>query len=506
MYALDWDPEGRAETISLADANSGAVLDTRSISSFSNGEWLVWNLTGNVTVTVTQTGNQNAVISGLFFDPPATLKPDFAVTATPSSQTIGRSASVNYTVTVSSDGGFAGTVALSSSGLPSGATATLSPTSINGSGNATLTVTTDNTVLGGSYPITVTGVSGSVTHSATVTLVAMAVVPAAATFVKYDTTTQGTWKGMYGSNGWAIVNDSTNYPAYAHVTISGPGNYTWASSTTDVRALQSGVTSTRIASTWYSSTFTIDINLTDGNTHQVGMYALDWDPEGRAETISLADATSGAVLDSRSISSFANGEWLLWNLTGHVTVTVTQTGPENAVISGLFFDPPATLKPDFAVTTTPSSQTIGRSASVNYTVTVSSDGGFAGTVALSSSGLPSGATATLSPTSINGSGNATLTVTTDNTVLGGSYPITVTGVSGSVTHSATVTLTAKVVIPATATFVKYDTTTQGTWKGVYGFNSTTSSSPVRSSFRWRSWRRPGRRTWWSGAGRGGGGA
>jgi hypothetical protein len=30
---------------------------------------VVWNLTGHVTVTVTQTGNQNAVVSGIFFDP-----------------------------------------------------------------------------------------------------------------------------------------------------------------------------------------------------------------------------------------------------------------------------------------------------------------------------------------------------------------------------------------------------------------------------------------------------
>ena len=157
---------------------------------------------------------------------------------------------MNYTVTVSPAGGFAGTVALSASGLPSGATASFNPTSITGSGTATLTVTTNNTFAGGSYPITVTGASGSLTHSATVTLAAQVVIPAAAVFVKYDPTTEGTWKGVYGSNGWAIADDSTNYPGYARWLSTGESNYTWASPTTAVQALESGVTSGRIASTW----------------------------------------------------------------------------------------------------------------------------------------------------------------------------------------------------------------------------------------------------------------
>jgi hypothetical protein len=470
MYAVDWGDLGRAETITLTDANSGALLDTRSISNFSNGEWLVWNLTGNVLVTVTLTGDQNAVISGIFFDPAAALTPGFEVLATPSSQSTGRSSSVNYTVTVSPSGGFAGTVALSASGLPTGATASLNPTSITNSGTATLTVTTNNTIAGGSYPITVSGVSGSLTSTATVTLAVQVVIPASAAFAKYDTTTQGTWKGVYGANGSAIAEDSTNYPAYATVAFNGEGNYVWASSTTDVRALESGVTSGRIASTWYSSGFTININLTDGNAHQVAMYALDWDDQGRAETITLTDANSGALLDTRSISNFSNGEWLVWNLTGKVLVTVTQTGNQNAVMSGIFFDPPGPLTPSFEILTTPSSETVGRSASVNYAVTVSAAGGFAGAVALSASGLPSGATASFNPASITGSGTSTLTVTTNNTVAAGSYPITVTGVSGSLTESATVTLAVQVVVPAAAAFLRYDTTTQGTWKGVYGGN------------------------------------
>jgi len=177
-----------------------------------------------------------------------------------------------------------------------------------------------------------------VSHSTVATL--QVYVPAIASFVATDTTTGGTWKGIYGAGGEAIPNDSTNYPAYAQVTFNGGTPYTWTSSTTDVRALQKAAASDRIASTWYASPgFSIDVNLTDGNTHEVGVYSLDWDGAGsRAQTIDILDAVSGSVLDSRSVSAFTNGVWLRWNLHGHVTIRITKTGSVNAVVSGLFFN------------------------------------------------------------------------------------------------------------------------------------------------------------------------
>jgi hypothetical protein len=161
---------------------------------------------------------------------------------------------------------------------------------------------------------------------------------ATAAFVKTDSTTQGTWKGVYGANGSAIDNDSTNYPVYAQVTLNNEFAYTWSASTADVRALQKYAGSDRIASTWYaSSSFNIDVNITDGNTHQVAVYCLDWDYGGRSERIDVLDGTNGSVLDSRSVSGFSNGVYLVWTVSGHVNFRVTTTGLGNAVASGLFF-------------------------------------------------------------------------------------------------------------------------------------------------------------------------
>ncbi|MGD0963578.1 MAG: hypothetical protein ABSA57_06715, partial [Candidatus Acidiferrales bacterium] len=75
----------------------------------------------------------------------------------------------------------------------------------------------------------------------------------------------------------------------------------------------------------------------DGNTHRVAVYALDWDNYGRSETIQVLDAATNAVLDSRSISAFTQGVYLVWNISGNVKINVTTTGGLNSVVSGVFF-------------------------------------------------------------------------------------------------------------------------------------------------------------------------
>ena len=83
----------------------------------------------------------------------------------------------------------------------------------------------------------------------------------------------------------------------------------------------------------------IDLAFNDSNVHQVALYLLDWDTYGggRTQRVDIVD-TSGGVLDTRPVSGFVNGEYLVWNLSGHVIVRITNTNPSaHAVVSGLFF-------------------------------------------------------------------------------------------------------------------------------------------------------------------------
>lgn len=165
-----------------------------------------------------------------------------------------------------------------------------------------------------------------------------------ATFVKMDASTQGTWKGAYGNDGYYVVADGASYPAYAQVSFTGHTTHTWAATTTDVRALQKSASGSteRVAAAWYSaSNYTIDLNLTDGQTHQVALYCLDWDYNNtRAQRVEVIDAASNAVLDSRDVTAFTGGQYAVWNLRGHVKLKVIYTGPVglNATVSGIFFD------------------------------------------------------------------------------------------------------------------------------------------------------------------------
>src|SRR6266446_3579459 len=97
--------------------------------------------------------------------------PDYSLSASPASQTVAPGASTSYTVTVTPSGGFSGTVTFSVSGLPAGAGASFNPPSVNTSGSSTMNVTTSASTPVGSYPLTITGTSGTLSHTTSVTLV-----------------------------------------------------------------------------------------------------------------------------------------------------------------------------------------------------------------------------------------------------------------------------------------------------------------------------------------------
>jgi hypothetical protein len=162
----------------------------------------------------------------------------------------------------------------------------------------------------------------------------------AVTFVAKDTVTRGNWRRTYGADGYNIPNLAASYPRYAMATPIGEASYTWANSTGDVRGLyKPGSTTDRFAGCWFSSSsFTVDLNLTDGLIHRVSLYCVDWDIGFRAQTIDILDALNNSVLSSQSVTAFNGGQYLIWDIRGHVTIRLTSTGFPNAVLSGLFFD------------------------------------------------------------------------------------------------------------------------------------------------------------------------
>ena len=295
---------------------------------------------------------------------------------------------------------------------------------LSGSGNTRTAACTTSSLATGTHSL-VASYSGDAANapSSSTTLAQVvngATTTATASFVGTDTTTQGNWKGVYGSDGYNVIGDTTSYPAYAQVTAAGATAYVWASQSTDPRALLRGVTTGRIAATWYSATsFTVDVNLTDGNPHRVALYNLDWDTTARAQRIDILDASSGSVLDSRSVTNFHGGQYLVWTLSGHVTIRITMTAGYNAVLSGLFFDAPASTLP--ATTTTLASSlnpaTVGTPVTLTASVT--------GTNPTGSVSLADGGSALSGCTSLalSGSGNTRTAACTTSSLAAGTHSL-----------------------------------------------------------------------------------
>ena len=99
--------------------------------------------------------------------------------------------------------------------------------------------------------------------------------------------------------------------------------------------------------------------------------------------------------------------------------------------------PPAA---DFGISATPGSQTVTAGNGTSYSATITAVNGFTGVVNLSVSGLPSGASGSFNRTSVAGSGNSSLSISTSSTTLAGTYTLTISGTSGSLVHATTVAL------------------------------------------------------------------
>src|SRR5262249_50535657 len=159
-------------------------------------------------------------------------------------------------------------------------------------------------------------------------------------------------------------------------------------------------------------------------------------PAGASGSFSPTPATTGSTLNVTVGAGTTPGSYPL-TITG-ASGSLSHTTAVTLVVT-------SAATPDFSLSASPVSASAIQGASTTYAVTITSSGGFSGAVDLSVSGVPAGASGSFSPTPATTSSTLTVTVGAGTAV--GSYPLTITGVNGALSHTASVSL----VVTAAAT-------------------------------------------------------
>jgi cellulose 1,4-beta-cellobiosidase len=410
-------------------------------------------------------------IQNAFPPVPSDTNPSFSLFGNGASVTQGSTATTSITVLPVNN--FAGTVALSISGLTPGITATFSPASIaNGSGASTLTFTAaaNATVPGAPLALTVTGTSGAITVNTTIRLTVVgrpdfsitAAPPAAVTITPGSnptaTLTVASLFGFTGSvsvlatglpsgvsanfspssvngSGTIVVNFNaqTTTPAgttnisivgtsagglthSATIALTIPGASDFSLSATNASVVQGGTV-----------TSTVTVTRGGGFTGSVALSASGL-PAGVTASFNPASTTSTSAL---TFTAAANAG------AGATTVTVTGISGALSHSTTLTLTVTVAVGQDFSLSVSPPSVSVAQGGSGSGTVTVIPLGGFTGSVALTAaSGLPTGVAASFTPVSATGTSTVTFTASSSATV--GAATVTIRGTSGVLAHTVTI--------------------------------------------------------------------
>jgi hypothetical protein len=166
MYALANSPGSGVYPNSYPYANPGALYDVTTGHTASCSP--AYLCTAEVGYDgPTGLGTPNGVAA---FGPASTGQSDFSVSVNPTNVSVTQASNASATVSTAVTSGSSESVALSASGLPSGVTASFSPSTVNSGSSSTVTFTASSTAATGNYSVTITGAGSTGSHTATVTL------------------------------------------------------------------------------------------------------------------------------------------------------------------------------------------------------------------------------------------------------------------------------------------------------------------------------------------------
>jgi kumamolisin len=317
--------------------------------------------------------------SGLIAALAGTAAPGFSLSASPTSVSVVQGSSGTSSISSTVTGGFDSAISLTASGQPTGVTVSFNPTSITGAGSSTMMMTVASSTVTGTYNITVSGTSGSTVETTSVSLTVTATSSPAFTISASPTSVSV----VQGNNGTSTITTAVSGGFNSAIALSASGQ-------------PSGVT--------------VSFNPT-------AIAA----PGSGSSTMSMAVASTTA--------------------TGTYTITVTGTGGGLTHTAAVALTVTAAASGNFTISVSPTSGYLARGQSGYAVVSTTVSGGFDSSIALSATGVPSGVTYSFTPSSIAapGSGSSDFNLTVSRNAPLGTYPITITGTGGGVTHTTVLT-------------------------------------------------------------------
>lgn len=233
--------------------------------------------------------------------------------------------------------------------------------------------------------------------------------------------------GVAGFNAGAGYDQATGLGSFDanllvnHWTDASTSNFLLSASVSSLSILQGN-----------SGTVKITLTATPGFNSAVTL-SSSGAPAGVSVTFSSPTLTSAAPVTATIAAASSTA-------SGNSSITIIATG------AGLTRNVPIALTvvaPTFSFTTSPASTTVSAGGLTTLKLTSTAGAGFNSAIAFSATGLPTGVTASFSPSTIAapGNGSTTMTLTGSSSALAGTYNALVTAKGASITNTQTVSLT-----------------------------------------------------------------
>ena len=379
--------------------------------------------------------------------------------------------------------GFTGAVTLSASGLPSGVTPSFATNPA--SATSLLTLTASNTATVGTVTVTITGSSGSSTASTTISLTITPASSGSSCSIVYTILPQS-----ITAFGGAITINNTGTTAWTNWTLAWTfANGQTISSVWNASVVQSGAKVT-LNNLSYNGSVPAGGSLTgvgfdglwNGVTNSVPTsFSINGAPCGVATTPNFTLASSASnltiaqgksatdTITVTDVNGFAGNVTLsasgLYGLPGGVTAafspnpatgnsvltlsasssavagnyTINITGTSGSLTSTVNVGLTVNTAGGFTLTPSPATLSILPGSTASDTIDITDISPFNGTVLLTASGLPSGVTAAFNTNSASLTG--VLALTAASTAAAGTYNVTISGSSGTLVETTTLSLT-----------------------------------------------------------------